>query len=89
MYTQTIETISRRGCTVTKTAKVIAVISETETYRVNYPFKKQYAELIPDVVTNIKGRYYIVGEFITAHEAHEFIIECMTLRQQFQTKNFN
>ena len=89
MAQQIIETFSRRGCTVTKRIKVINVIKDIETYKVSYPFKKQYAELIPDVVTNIKGRYYIVGEFITAHEAHEFIIECMTLRQQFQTKNFN
>lgn len=82
MYTQTIETISRRGCTVTKTAKVIAVISETETYRVNYPFRKQFAHLIPDVLTNIKGRYYICGEFKTACEANDFVRECRNLRNE-------
>ena len=82
MVQQIIETFSRRGCTVTKRIKVINIIKDIETYKVNYPFRKQFAHLIPDVLTNIKGRYYICGEFKTACEANDFVIECRNLRNE-------
>ena len=83
MSLQTITSCSRTGCINEEITKVIDILRVVSKFKVTFCFPTKYAILVPDVVTLIKGRYYIRGEFNTKQEANAFVNNCRDLKQDF------